>query len=167
MTDTDMAADEAPPDPPRRGGRLPLLLGLLLALAGGGGGFFAISSGLIPGVAPAGESAEEVAPPPAALPDVAFVPLEPMVISLGGLDAARHLRFSAQLEVPATHQAEVEQMLPRVVDVLNAYLRAVEVAELADRTALARLRAQMLRRVQTVVGRERVRDLLIMEFVLN
>jgi flagellar FliL protein len=33
--------------------------------------------------------------------------------------------------------------------------------------ALTRLRGQMLRRVQIVVGKDRVRDLLIMDFVLN
>ena len=50
---------------------------------------------------------------------------------------------------------------------LNGYLRAVEVADLEDRTALVRLRAQMLRRVQIVTGEGRVRDLLVTEFVIN
>lgn len=50
---------------------------------------------------------------------------------------------------------------------LNGYLRAVETSELEQRAALVRMRAQMLRRVQVVTGEGRVRDLLIMEFVLN
>ncbi len=50
---------------------------------------------------------------------------------------------------------------------LNSYLRAVEVRQLEDPSALLRLRAQMLRRVQIVTGEGRVRDLLISEFVLN
>ena len=62
---------------------------------------------------------------------------------------------------------EVETVLPRVTDVLNSYLRALELDDLRDPLALTRLRAQMLRRIQVVVGKERVRDLLIMEFVLN
>jgi flagellar FliL protein len=53
------------------------------------------------------------------------------------------------------------------MDVLNGYLRAVEVAEIEDRSALIRLRAQMLRRVQIVTGEGRVRDLLVTEFVVN
>ncbi len=57
--------------------------------------------------------------------------------------------------------------MPRVIDVLNSYLRALETSDLADSTALVRLRAQMLRRVQIVTGGDRVHDLLIMEFVLN
>ena len=56
---------------------------------------------------------------------------------------------------------------PRVMDVLNGFLRAVEVQELEDPAALIRLRAQMLRRIQIVVGEGRVNDLLIVEFVLN
>ena len=58
-------------------------------------------------------------------------------------------------------------LMPRVLDVLNTYLRAVEVRDLEEPAALARLRAQMLRRIQVVTGEGRVRDLLIAEFVLN
>jgi flagellar FliL protein len=75
--------------------------------------------------------------------------------------------FTAQLEVEPAYSQEVTDLMPRIVDVLNGYLRAVKVAELEDPTALIRLRAQMLRRVQVVVGDGRVKDILIMEFVLN
>ena len=57
--------------------------------------------------------------------------------------------------------------MPRVIDVLNSYLRALEIGDIADAAALVRLRAQMLRRIQIVTGAGRVNDLLIMEFVLN
>lgn len=100
------------------------------------------------------------------MPDVAFVPIEPLVISIGGTDVS-HLRFRAQLEVRSTYREEVEKLMPRVVDVLNSYLRAVAVEDLSNNSALVRLRAQMLRRVQVVTGGDRVNDLLIMEFVLN
>jgi len=75
--------------------------------------------------------------------------------------------FTAQLEVDPTYTQEVTDLIPRIVDVLNGYLRAVDLSELEDPTSLIRLRAQMLRRVQVVVGEGRVRDILIMEFVLN
>jgi flagellar FliL protein len=61
----------------------------------------------------------------------------------------------------------VTHLLPRILDVLNGYLRAVELAELEDPDALVRLRAQMLRRIQIVTGQGMVRDLLVTEFVLN
>lgn len=160
MADEDGAAQT---EAPRRS-RLPLLLGLVLMLGLGGGGFLAVYSGLILGP---GDAAERPAAPVTALPDIAFVAIEPMVISLGRPAGTRHLRFSAQLEVNKAHQSEVATLLPRVLDVLNGYLRAVEVTEIEDPAALIRLRAQMLRRVQIVTGEGRVRDLLVTEFVLN
>jgi flagellar protein FliL len=164
------AATEAPVAPKKKS-KLPIILGLVLMLALGGGGFYAVYSGMI--LAPAGAhkadapDAHADEPTPEALPDIAFVPLDPMIISLGDSSTARHLRFSAQLEVSKAYQADVELLKPRVVDVLNGYLRAVDVSELEDRSALIRLRAQMLRRVQIVTGEGRVRDLLIIEFVMN
>ena len=89
------------------------------------------------------------------------------MISLPPGASARHLRFAGQLEVTPEHAAEVSGLMPRVLDVLNTYLRAVEVRDLEEPAALARLRAQMLRRIQVVTGEGRVRDLLIAEFVLN
>ncbi len=101
------------------------------------------------------------------LPDVAFVAVDPITISLGPRSTARHLRFASQLEVSSSHAEEVRLLLPRISDVLNGYLRAVELVQLEDPSALMRLKAQMLRRIQIVTGEDRVRDLLIAEFVLN
>lgn len=98
---------------------------------------------------------------------MAFVPIEPLVISLAGEGQTRHLRFRAELEVQRAQASEIGRLMPRIVDVLNTYLRALSVSDLEDRTALLRLRAQMLRRVQIVTGRDGINDLLIMEFVLN
>ena len=66
-----------------------------------------------------------------------------------------------------SYEDEVTKLTPRVLDVLNSYLRAVDIAVLSDPPALIKLRAQMLRRIQLVTGEGRVRDLLILEFVLN
>ena len=58
-------------------------------------------------------------------------------------------------------------LLPRILDVLNGYLRAIAVSEIESPAGLVRLRAQLLRRIQIVTGEGRVRDLLVTEFVLN
>jgi flagellar FliL protein len=163
-------ADEEPEQedaPPKKKSKVPLLIGLVLALALGGGGFYAVSAGLILAPADAHAEADADMAMDSPLPDVAFIPIQPLIINLGRDGANTHLRFQAQLEVPKASAAEVEAVLPRVVDVLNSYLRAVGPAELENPAALVRLRAQMLRRVQVVTGGGRVRDLLIMEFVLN
>ncbi len=161
--ETEETEDEAP----KKKSKLPVILGLVLALALGGGGFFAVYSGLVlapPDDGAHGDEPEKEAKP---LPRVAFVPLDPLVVNLGGGSSNRHLKFHAQLEVVPATESEVTSMLPRVMDVLNGYLRAISVEEIEDRTALIRLRAQMLRRIQIVTGEGRVRDLLVMEFVLN
>ncbi len=154
--------------------KLPMIIGLVLALAGGGGGFFAVQSGLLGGTkesaahdsaseAHAEEEGVETAP----LPDVSFIEVPPLVISLGPRAQASHLRFRASLEVPKEYTVEVEGILPRVQDVLNSYLRALEPRDLEAPGALIKLRGQMLRRVKLVAGEGRVRDLLVLEFVLN
>jgi len=145
-------ADETEPEPTgdkKKGGKKGLIIGLLGALLAGGGGFYATYAGLILGPAAAEDSshaAESDLPP---LPEIAFIALDPMVVSLGSAANAKYLRFSAQL------------------DVLNTYLRAVSEDELGKPAALERLRAQMLRRIQVVTEHGQVKDLLITEFVLG
>lgn len=148
---------------PKKRSKKPLLIGVLLALVLGGAGFFAVWSGLILGQSDNAET--EAAPSP--LQGIAFVPLDTMVVSLGADSGSRHLRFTAQVEVVEGAAADVTLLKPRILDVLNSYLRAIDTASIENPQAMARLRAQMLRRVQIVTGEGRVRDLLITEFVLN
>lgn len=157
---------DAEAETPKKRSKLPLLLGLVLALLGGGGGFFAAFSGLLPGAGTT-QTADPAPLPPSEPLSVGFIALDPLVISLPASNGRDHLRFAAQLEVPLSVIAEVEAIKPRIVDILNGYLRAVELAELEDPTSLHRMRAQMLRRVQVVAGEGRITDLLIMEFVLS
>lgn len=170
MADEEITEEETP----KKASKLPLVLGLVLALLGGGGGFYAVQSGLLLGSdadhakahddkAEDSKNAGEMHT--AMVSDVGFVPVDPLVISLGAPNG--HLLFRAQLEVPSSYVDDVTKMMPRVVDVLNNYLRALEVEDLSNNASLTRLRAQMLRRVQVVTGAGRVDDLLIMEFVIN
>lgn len=165
MADTE----EKQSEPPKKASKLPFIIGVVLALLGAGGGFYAVYSGLILGGDAEGASYAEEAKNAdiSAMPEVAFIPLEPMVISLDNGTSGKHLRFRAQLEVRPNHKGEVEQLIPRVIDVLNSYLRALDASDFQGNGALVKLRSQMLRRVQIVTGGDRVNDLLIMEFVLN
>lgn len=150
--------------PPVKPSRIPLLAGLLLAVALGGGGFYGAYSGRVPlGAGLQRAPGGAVAPAQAG----SFVPVDPVTVNLGQRGQARHLRFVAQLEVPPEHVAEVTRLMPRIVDVLNTYLRALDLPELESAAILPRLRGQMLRRIQIVTGPGRVNDLLIMEFVFN
>lgn len=160
--------DQGEDGAPKKKSKKPVLIGLILAILLGAGGFYAVYSGVILGSGAPHET-ESVADgiEPGELPPIAFVPIDPLVISLGGPGNARHLRFRAELEVAPAYQDEVASLMPRILDILNSYLRAVKMADLETPSALINLRAQMLRRIQMVTGQGRVRDLLIMEFVLN
>lgn len=164
----DATADEPQARP--KSFRIGLIMSIVLAVAGGAGGFYAVRSGLLPGTSKGGDSRAE-GPRGAGLEGSASAPtyvnMEPIIISLNDDGNARHLKFRAELEVKPSHQQEVEQVMPRIIDVLNGYLRALKASDLSDPMALTRLRAQMLRRVQIVAGKGQVLDLLIMEFVLN
>lgn len=162
-------ADPTEDDAPKKGSKMPLILGVVFALVGGGGGYFVVSSGMLGGSTETDEdmAEQEEEVEVEALPPIAFVPLEPLLVSLPRNGVYNVLRFRVELEVNAGFEEEVTSISPRIVDVLNGYLRAVTIEELADPTILGRLRSQMLRRVQTVAGEGRIRDILIMEFVLN
>ncbi len=99
--------------------------------------------------------------------DVAFVPIDQIIIQLRGTEPRRHLKFRVQLEVDPAHKLEVQQVTPRISDVLNTYLRAVDLQDFEDGAGLPKLRAQLLRRIQIVTGKGKVRDLLVMEFLVN
>ena len=160
----DAAAD--PVQKVEKSSKLPLILGLTAAVLGAVGGFFATFHGLILPTESVQQTEADFVEPNA-LPDITFVSVEPIVASLSNAAQGRHLRFRAKLEVPSKYKTDVETVLPRVVDVLNGYLRALELHDIESPSSLTRIRAQMLRRIQIVAGPGRVNDLLIMEFVLN
>lgn len=157
MTQTDIQQS-----PPAKRSFLPILVGVVLMLGLGGGGFWAAYTGLIPGLSQGEKKAEYKEE--AQL--TGFVALDPLIISVGR-DGSRHLRFTAQIEAPTGNLSQVESLKPRIADVLNSYLRALDPTEVTDPNALIRLRTQMLRRVRIVTGDTPITDLLISEFVLS
>lgn len=155
-------------DPPVKKGKAGLLVGLILALIAGGGGFFAAFSGIGPFAnkpeAQVENADQEILK---AIAGTAFVPLDPIIINIRSSSRYQLLRFVAQLEVKPEHQSDVEELKPRLMDVMNTYLNALEAAHFEDPIALIKLRSQLLRRLQIITGDGRVEDLLIMEFILQ
>ncbi len=169
MSEDAEAAGEAPKK--KKG----LLFGLIGALVLGGGAFFGVYSGLIPlgGEEPhaAGDPHDphggEAPVDYASLEPPSYVPIDELVISLGPDARSRHLRVVVELEVQGAAVDAVSAVKPRVIDVLNTFLRAVDEAHFEMPSEMARLRAQMLRRVRLVTPEGAVNDVLIQEFVLN
>ena len=145
-----------------------MVAGLFSLGLGVGAGAVAATSGYLPVADLLGRGGEHSAFAPgrgAAYPS--FVALEPVTITLGPEAASRHLRLVLQLEVAPGAEESVGRSVPRILDVLNGFLRAVDERDLEQPRAMARLRAQMLRRVQLVTLPGAVHDVLIQEFVLN
>ena len=174
-------AVETDEEPPKKKSKA-LLFGLIGAVLLGGGAFYGVFSGMIPLPFGGDDKAEAVAHgrfgdgvqdedsggARAALPvAAAFVPLDEIVISLGPDANSKHLKVSLSIEVEPGSEADVEALSPRIVDVINTFLRAVDERQFEIPRAMLRLRAQMLRRVQLVAPQGAVRDVLIQEFVLN
>lgn len=99
--------------------------------------------------------------------DIAFVNLEPLVITLGPNATSQYLKISLSLETSHQDTKTIEHLSPKFRDVLNTYLRAIDENDLADPAAMMRLRAQMLRRLQIVAPDDAISNVLITDFVLN
>lgn len=164
MVDSTMLDENVQP----KKGKLLIVLSIFASLAFGIGGYLFVSSdpmgifGVRHDVMQKSES-----PPQINTDSLAFVALDPIMITFGSGKDRTHLRFRTQLEVPASSVAAVEALIPRVIDVFNTFLRALTLDELQAPAALTKLRAQMLRRARIVLGDHQINDVLVMEFVLD
>ena len=99
--------------------------------------------------------------------DYSYIDLEPLVVSLGPTAKSKYLKISISLETSPDYEEKLKTLTPKFRDVLNTYLRSVNEGDLTDPTAMTRLRAQLLRRVQLIADTDAVTDVLITDFVLT
>lgn len=158
---------EDEPTEPVKPSSAPLLISIALASVLGAGAFAFMFSGS--GVS---EDKSQVSTDPSenAIADdsnTIFLPMEPLVISLGSAASGKSLRFEGYLEINPGDESEITALMPRITDTLNTYLRAIEFADIEEPTSLLRIRLQMLKRVQLIVGNDKVRDLLVSKFLIG
>jgi flagellar FliL protein len=141
---------------------------LLLGLAGAG------AYVLLPGVADTvkaalGGHAATESPPPAApvAARPAFIELPEMTLTLPNGGRPRQLRVTLAIEI-AGDPVLVRPSLtsPRVFDSIVLYLRTLRDAELEGALAIDRLRGDLYRRLDLLLGPNVVRDVLITGFVV-
>jgi len=156
----------------KKGGKA-LVLGLAAVLLLGGGGAAAFV--LVPGVSDAvrkiipGQSAEatDAAPAVAPLTRPVFVELPEMTVTLPNGGRPRQLRLKLAVEVAADPAQPVPDIgNPRVYDSLVLYLRTLRDGEMEGALAMDRLRGDLLRRLDLLLGEGRVRDVLVTGFVV-
>lgn len=164
---TDDATEETAPKKSRK----PMLIGLIFFVLLGGGGFFATFSGMLSVAALMGgsgeESAEQAAEEHDESPAFAFASVGEMVIPLGPKANSAFLILEAEVEVSPENRDAIEAQMPRIRDMFNTYLRAVEARDLEAQDATLRLRAHLLRRVGVLVAPLEARDLLFTTFILK
>lgn len=185
MSETDTEEEE-----PKKKSKLPLILGVVMALVGGGGGFFAVSSGLILGGGKETAQTEDHATDEHKT-DVhgetyandhgdadhddhgtvtlvgGYLELDPIVVTLPETSRHSTLRFTASLELSPDHASEVAAIRPRIIDVMNTYLRSIDASDFDKPGALSMIRSHLLARMHIIAGPDRVEDVLIMEFILT
>jgi len=166
--DTDENSQPEGDQTPAKRSKLPLLIALVLFLAASAGGFFATFSGVL-SVASliGGKMSENDAMQVAAISTPTYVSLGEIIVPLGPDAKAEFLLMTSEIEVAPEDVSTFEALLPRIQDLFNTYLRAVEARDLEQPNATMRLRDQLLRRLRVIAEPASPRDLLFTSFILR
>jgi flagellar protein FliL len=177
------ASSEAAAPPPKKGkGKLLLLGGIGLVLLLGGGGAAAYFMGLLGGGAPAeahgGHAAGADDAHAAAGGEhgegqggvgVAFVDMPDLIVNLQSESPRlRYLKLRLSLEVADAPAAEaVKQLMPRVMDSFQLYLRALTLEDVQGATGMQRLKEELTARVNLAVRPRSVNTVLLKEMLVQ
>jgi flagellar FliL protein len=137
---------------------------LLLALVGGGGYAMGLFDSLL-GVEPApGDEAAEAEKEPSI-----FFDLPELLVNLNSSGKkATFLKISVSLELADEEAgAQVEAMLPRLIDQFQVYMRELRPEDLKGSAGLYRLREELLLRANEAVKPAEVRDVLFREMLVQ
>ncbi|MCD8562743.1 MAG: flagellar basal body-associated FliL family protein [Alphaproteobacteria bacterium] len=99
-----------------------------------------------------------------------FIVIPPMIVNLSTEDGEdpRYLRLSVQLELKdPTKKAEVEAIIPRVVDQFQTYLRELRVQDLRGSAGIYRLQMELLWRVNQAAAPNEIKDVLFQEILIQ
>ena len=177
MTDTEVNAtldDEV--DIEEDGGgldikKLLLFVGLPLLLLGSGA--TAYLTGMLDSALGKGDEVAEVTEYDVAQEqanlNAAFLKIPDMIVNLSGEGAQpRYLRLSVQLELEdEAAKLSVENVMPRVIDQFQTYLRELRVVDLRGSAGIYRLQMELLSRVNAAAYPVEVQDVLFQEILIQ
>jgi flagellar protein FliL len=130
-----------------------------IVLAGGGGGAYFFFHG----------KAEEKPAAPVVKP-VAFFDVPEVMVNLSGAagERAQYLKLKIVLELPdQTMGAQIQPVMPRVMDAFQTYLRELRPADLDGSGGLYRMRDELTRRINTMIAPHRINAVLFKEVVVQ
>jgi len=142
-----------------------IILPVLLLIGGVAGAYFA---GLLDPLLGRHEAAAETAPKLVA-PQTVFFDLPQMLVNLNtGGRKNNYLKIAISLELTSQEDSvELQNLLPRVVDNFQVYLRELRVEDLRGSAGVQRLREELLMRVNNAVHPIEVRDVLFKEMLVQ
>lgn len=104
---------------------------------------------------------------PAAKPDQTYVALKEMLITVGSAPATRYLKMNISIITDHEGASAVASAEPMLLDAFNTYLRSVEMKDFEDPGFYPRMREQLTRRAELVLGSGVSNGVLITEFLLR
>ena len=151
-----------------------LVLPLLLLVGAGAGLYF---TGVLDSLLGKGKGAEEHAAPvaeqkaeaPRVAGPVDFMDLPEMLVNLQSQGRKQNflkIRVALELESPLD-RPKVEQVMPRIVDSFQVYLRELRVEDLQGAAGMHLLREELQTRVQAAVKPVKVNDVLFREMLVQ
>jgi flagellar FliL protein len=168
----DLGGPEMPQASRKRlsGKKLVVIAVVLLVVLGGAGAFF-LFGGMdgIKGMMGGEKSASPEAAHAPGKVQVSYYDLPDILVNLR-TDTARptFLKLTVSLELErAEDKAEVDRLLPRVIDTFQVYLRELRAEQLQGSAGLFRLREELLARVNAAVRPTRVNDVLFKEMLVQ
>jgi len=146
-----------------------VVLPLLLLAGGGAGAYFGGFLDPLLGEVGIGESAIDETENLDAGSSTAFYELPEMLVNLDSSGRrANYLKLVIALELADDdHIAELEDVLPRIVDNFQVYLRELRVEDLHGTAGMQRLREELLLRVNASTKTAKVRDVLFKEMLVQ
>lgn len=167
--ETDSAAETAEEPQKRLSGKKVILFVVLpvaLLIAIGAGLYF---SGILkPAEAPKDEHAapkEEEHFDPNAPPVFVNLPTQVVNLASGGpKQSFLKLQLTLQLQ-NAEQQKELDKVMPRINEVLTIYLREMRSDDFRTSADIGRLREELLMRINAAMAPQKIRDVLIKEFL--
>ncbi|MBI1300130.1 MAG: flagellar basal body protein FliL [Alphaproteobacteria bacterium] len=99
----------------------------------------------------------------------AFIAIPTILVNLNTEDGTpRYLRLTVQLELEdPSEKADVEAVIPRVIDQFQTYLRELRVRDLRGSAGIYRLQMELLWRVNRAADPVEIKDVLFQEILIQ
>lgn len=147
-----------------------IVLPILLLIGAGAGLYFTGVLDSLLGMANNSEAPKaEAQPQPKAVQPAVFMDIPEMLVNLqstGRKQSFLKIRVAIELEA-VTDQPRVEQVMPRIVDAFQVYLRELRVEDLQGAAGMHLLREELLTRVNAAVKPVKVNDVLFKEMLVQ